>query len=289
MLWAVTTYFNPFNDKRRADNFEEFRRHIGLRLLVVEVALPATQHTLVASSVDCLVRIHGDVMWQKERAYNIALNWLPTTCDRVLFIDADVVNTSPTKWAATQRALDSAVAVHPFSRVEYLRADGSVDFVWPSIAQDRSLFTQGAAVAQGTAWAFQRDFIARHRFHDKFIVGGGDVALTAALFGRTQLMRERAQMNASRSAAYQAWAAPLLHDSIPCPKHTTDVVRHLWHGSEASRKYHERKAILNDFNPDTDLRLTTGGGLRWQHAPDERVRRIANDVHAYMCERGRED
>lgn len=59
-------------------------------------------------------------------------------------------------------------------------------------------------------------------------------------------------------------------------------VKHLWHGSEASRKYDARKALLHDFRPD-DVFVNADGVLSWVATVDaSRVTTLADRVRAYF-------
>lgn len=59
-------------------------------------------------------------------------------------------------------------------------------------------------------------------------------------------------------------------------------VKHLWHGSEASRKYDVRKALLHDFRPD-DVFVNAVGVLSWVATVDaSRVTTLADRVRAYF-------
>ena len=90
-LWAITSYFNPLSYRRRRDNYRIFRDRLGVPLLTVELAY-GPQFELGESDADILIqRRGGDVLWQKERLLNIALDALPGSCTKVAWIDCDVV------------------------------------------------------------------------------------------------------------------------------------------------------------------------------------------------------
>src|SRR5690349_10101249 len=82
-LWAITSYFNPLDYRRRRQNYRAFRERLPLPLLTVELAYRSPE--LAAGDADLLVQLRGrDVMWQKERLLNIAVARLPPECDRVV-------------------------------------------------------------------------------------------------------------------------------------------------------------------------------------------------------------
>src|SRR5262245_28638638 len=106
-LWAITAYFNPVGYRRRYANYQMFRRHLSIPLLTVELAFDR-DFELRDTDADCLIQRRGsDVMWQKERLLNLAIDHLPTTCTRVLWIDCDLIYTCR-NWAADlNRLLDA--------------------------------------------------------------------------------------------------------------------------------------------------------------------------------------
>lgn len=283
MLWVVTTYYNPFGCVRRATNLETFRRAFDgvAPLLVVGVDTSATP--VLVSHLNNL-SVEGDVVWQKERCFNLALEHLPAECDKILFVDCDiVVDGSTADWvAAVDRALDATPLVQPFDRVNYLHQDGTVDFHWTSIASTGGVrFVQGDPIGHGTAWAFRRDCVQDLGLHDRFIVGGGDLGLAAAAYNMQHIVPDRHLMNAARAEAYLMWANRFAEVIGKRVGFLPVTLRHLWHGSEASRLYHLRKAILRDFLPD-DLTAEPGTGLHWRMPMTERSMRVANAVQAYL-------
>ena len=283
MLWAVTSYFNPFGCLHRPRNFDMFRRRIhsqGVPLLVVEV-IRENGKSEIPDNV-AVVRVPGDCMWQKERALNIAFSRLPPNCDKVVMIDSDIIFNSASVWRLTEKALDEVPVVQPFSRVEYLRADGSIDHQWPSVTHDGGCkFEVRVPVAHGGAWAFRRQFIQRHGLHDRLIVGGGDVGFSAAVWGHHEKIPARFFMNTERARFYMNWAVPVAC-AVERSVRSVDVVcQHLWHGSMKSRGYQARKPILANFNPDTDVYAPADEGLRWT-VDDRRIDALRVKVENYF-------
>ncbi|HEY2827606.1 MAG TPA: hypothetical protein VGJ04_08410, partial [Pirellulales bacterium] len=78
-FWAITTHFNPMRWRRRLDNFHVFRKHLKVPLVAVELGYD-DRFELQPNDADILVQIPGiDVMWQKERLFNVALSHVPQT------------------------------------------------------------------------------------------------------------------------------------------------------------------------------------------------------------------
>src|SRR5438093_8021963 len=85
-LWAVTAYFNPMRYRRKRANYRLFRAHLDVPLVAVELAY-GCDFELVDDDADILVRLRGrDVLWQKERLLNLALEALPARWRTVAWV-----------------------------------------------------------------------------------------------------------------------------------------------------------------------------------------------------------
>ena len=83
-LWIITSFFNPQGYKTKLRNYELFLEKIersGLNCVVVECAFGNTPFSLRRSLK--VLQIRGkDIMWQKERLLNLAIQRLPDICRR---------------------------------------------------------------------------------------------------------------------------------------------------------------------------------------------------------------
>jgi hypothetical protein len=53
---------------------------------------PCRYFELTKSDADILIQLRGgDILWQKERLLNIALQHLPNTCRKLALVDCDVI------------------------------------------------------------------------------------------------------------------------------------------------------------------------------------------------------
>lgn len=275
MLWAITTVFAPFPTAHLRKNFLAFRAQLNVPLLAVEIQCGQGAPLLEDDDADRVVRVEGDCLWQKERGLNIAVDQLPSKCRYVLAIDCDVAFSSSSSEGLcylVPQLLEDWVALQPFSVVDYLALDGGLIHSWPSVSSTKgTMFTQGDQVAHGNAWAFRRDFIERHRFYDRFVVGGGDLAMSAALWGRQKTVPERHRMSPTRAHHYLRWANKVAAEAEGRVGHLAFSLEHLWHGPESARQYHKRKTLLDGFVPD-DVVAQEGEGLRWRPSVDVRLR-----------------
>src|SRR5438045_2016831 len=86
-LWAITCYFNPAGYRRRLANYRIFRERLTIPLLAIELAY-GSNFELNEKDADILIQLRGrDVMWQKERLLNVALQSVPPTCHKIAWLD----------------------------------------------------------------------------------------------------------------------------------------------------------------------------------------------------------
>jgi len=72
-LWAITCYFNPAGYRRKLANYRLFRQHLVIPLVAVEMGY-GHDFELTNDDPDIMVQLRGgDVLWQKERLLNLAL------------------------------------------------------------------------------------------------------------------------------------------------------------------------------------------------------------------------
>jgi hypothetical protein len=229
-FWAVTTYFNPAGFRLKLDNYRIFRRHLSLPLLTVELSSGAP-FELRPEDADILVQLHGgDVLWQKERLLNRAVEALPAGCTRVAWIDCDVVFEHSGWVEATSRLLDRAPLVQPFSELWIMPRGWRPGGALPSPLTTRPSTAQWIAsglpvegflgpdfgtlsAAHGTAWAASRQFLERHPLYDVCVIGGGDRAFCAAVFGILEGTMTRFHMSPRRRRHFGDWADGL-HDAV---------------------------------------------------------------------------
>src|SRR5262245_53727442 len=126
-LWATTCYFNPIGYQRRLENYHTFRQHLTVPLVTVEVAFNGA-FQLHSGDADILVQLRGgDVLFQKERLLNLALKSLPDSCDKVAWLDCDVVFESEDWVARANQALDDFGLLHLFHERHNLPPDAMLD------------------------------------------------------------------------------------------------------------------------------------------------------------------
>ena len=90
-FWAITSYFNPVGYQRRLQNYRTFRQYLAVPLVTVELSFNG-RFQLEHGDAEILVQIpSADIMWQKERLLNLALKYLPESCEKLAWLDCDIV------------------------------------------------------------------------------------------------------------------------------------------------------------------------------------------------------
>ena len=288
-MWAMTSYYNPAGYRRRRENYRHFRRNLGVPLVTVEAERDGV-FDLAEGDADILVRIAGgDVMWQKERLLDIALDALPPACRKVAWIDCDVIF-GVEDWAERAAALlDQRPLVQLYGAVHYLPPDAGPEDVGraapelsrtsiahaaatgdhdPCVGLDSGGVHGMGAVASGFAWAARRELLQTHRFYDACIIGAGDTAMVAAAYGSPERAVSRLAMTAGQTEHYLAWArcfgVAVAGDVGVLDSH----IHHLWHGDLVNRRRRVRNQELAGFgfDPLRDIVAEPQGPWRWASA-----------------------
>src|SRR6185295_15513837 len=107
----------------RRENFRIFRERLSVPLVAVELSFNGV-FELGPGDAEILIQIQGrDVIWQKERLLNVAVQALPAACTKVAILDCDVLFVRPDWVEALCQLLDQAAIVQPFSTVHYIPRD----------------------------------------------------------------------------------------------------------------------------------------------------------------------
>lgn len=292
-LWAITSYFNPCGYKRRLKNYRIFRGRLTVPLVTVELAYGG-EFELDRGDAELLIQLRGgDVMWQKERLLNIALDHLPETCEKIAWLDCDVIFERDDWHEEARDLLDRAALVQPYARVYDLPRDmlpespaakQLVTFA-PSFAAALPCGRSAAELLRplhgpesrrarpqsGVAWAARREILSQHGFYDVAVVGGGDRAAVAAAFGEFEAGRDNHRMNERQFEYYSSWAKPYYQCVAGRIGYVKGDIYHLWHGETKNRQYGKRWADMQKyhFDPYGDIALSESGCWRWNsHKPE---------------------
>jgi hypothetical protein len=281
-FWAITCYFNPIGYRKRLENYRIFRERLIAPLVTVELSHNDDNH-LRPGDADILVQIRSqDLLWQKERLFNIGLQSLPRDCDTVAWLDCDVVFESDDWPERASELLETYKIVMPFKYVYELPQRGlpeDADSERPVKYSLMYALASGMAepeilrgntrlkerVAGGLAGVSRRAILERHGFYDACVMGGGNRAIACAALGRFDDAIHYLQMNPNWAKHYLAWAQPFFDTVRGSVTYLDEGVSHLWHGELENRQYAERHALLKEygFDPTKDIVIDGNGCWRW--------------------------
>ena len=285
--WAITSYYrfdDPGGEKRRLRAYRGFRRHLQLPLAVVELC-PDGAFDLGPGDAELLIQVRGgDILWQKERLLNIALEALPRHCETVVWTDCDVILTRKDWAAALRPLLREFLLVQPFHRLHFL-PEGARPEVDPdsrdwhdsaayrlrsATIPDYYFRTRGGTgmrlkCATGMIWAARRATIEKHGFYDRLLLGGGDKAIFSAACGRYEDFAKSYQMVPRQRADYESWAKSFFKTVAGRIGYLEGDALHLWHGDLSTRYYSDRYDSFDQFrfDPGTDLIRNAHGVWCW--------------------------
>lgn len=306
-LWAITSYFNPVGYTRRVANYRLFRKHLAVPLVTVELSFNG-RFELRKEDTDILVQIRGThVMWQKERLLNIGIERVPSACDKIAWLDCDIIFGNDEWVELANRALDEFSLVHLFQERHDLPRDTKPDQLssWeiPPTSQSviykkakreatpEDLFLSNAPLERrttaGLAWASRRDVLERHGLYDACILGGGDRAILCAALGKFDYGARALLMNPRRIEHYSLWAHPYFEAVRGRVGYIQGRIFHLWHGEIKARQYEKRHRRLEefDFDPFTDIALALSGCWCWNSDKSE----LHAFIRAYFESRHEDD
>lgn len=277
MLAAVTCHFNPIDYENIVRNYWKFRTDLQCDdLFTIELSFNGKFE--ISDSIHIEAKPE-QIMWQKERLLNIAIEQLPAKYDKVAWIDADILFLNPEWVKLTEEKLEKHPLVQMFEYGNDTDSNLNITKRTPGIIKAGINPTE---LKPGYAWAARREVLEKVPLLDTHIMGGGDTMMFYAamgIFNTFMLTRTNIEWRQS----YLRWAAKFyqaIHANIG---YVEGDVTHLYHGTYADRQYIERWMILskNRYNPEEDIRLNSNKIWEWaSDKPD-----LHEDVAKYFADR----
>jgi predicted glycosyltransferase len=310
-FWGITTVFNPAGDSDRVVHLHRFAAGVraqGLRLMIVELALGDAPFVVADVLADQVVRLRSDVvLWHRERLINLGLARLPEQCDKVAWLDGDILF-EDSRWVdRTAERLESFNLVQPYQTACWLPRGltwaPAEDF---GVGSDPGQALAGLAYRMsvappdiqppanaepflvghtGLAWAGRREILERHGLYDAMILGGGDLVIGHILFGGQEYWGRkclhRLMLSRPQFSHLADWGIPFTREVGGSVGYTPGRVLHLWHGRGANQTYLERMSILReiDFDPRADLEADPSGCWTWRRPRPDLAARIRGYFH----------
>lgn len=267
---AVCAYFNPHNSAARRrcwfDFAQQFPR-IGLDLFTIEAVNGRPSETPATWRYDL---DPAAFLFAKENLLNLAIARLPDRYDRVLWLDCDIVPTTPGYVDLLTEALDKHTVVQGFQFLRYVGRHGEMDTDWRHgvVSRNDSLGTKHGHPSKaypGGAWAAPRELLAKvGGLYDRCVTGSGDVAWSSAVYGDVDAVQMRTYISpllVEEVIGYGRRVSPLVKSIGFVPARCV----HLYHGDRRNRQYTERHKVTVDCNydPSRHVEYAENGTLRW--------------------------
>jgi hypothetical protein len=210
-------------------------------------------------------------MWQKERMINYALSQLPDSCDRVAWLDADLL--LPNGWQnQLLDKLEQVDFVQMYEKVIHLKQgerkfggqseDVKYGIVWQNKTYGENWIPYRTSkllshTEPGFAWAAKRNAI-KTGLYDKLICGGGDNWLADCLLGSYNLHHYLSKLTDDMKSDMDQWKQKFNLCTDKSNDYLPVEIYHLWHGSVKNRGYFTRDLIFKEFkfNPKEDIKIT---------------------------------
>lgn len=277
-LAVVTSYFNPqgYRSKRRAfDLFAAAMERSKVPLFVAECAFPGDSFQLADSSSSFRFR-GGDVMWQKERLVNLAIERVPDRFTKIAWVDGDILFDNPSWPLIASERLERSRVIQLFAtglrlrpgQLNYWGAGESFrSFCWvhsalPAMTRFGTNAVHGHA---GLAWAANRDFLVDVGLYDGAIVGGADHLMAHAFAGDfcSGCLPEIFLDDRPYLEHFRKWAGAAFARTRGELGFVPGAALHLWHGDGVNRRYYGRYQALADLGYDPSRHITAGPGDPW--------------------------
>lgn len=257
-LYAITTYYNPCGYKTRKQNYELFRQNIlngDIHLLTVEWSTNGNFVLEKKFDNETIIQVGGgDVMWQKERLMNIGLDNLPAECDKVVWVDCDILFENPFWTEDIRQALSQYNVVQIYNKAVLLHKN-QTDIYIDNFANNRvcvAYYQHFKKQICGYGCAFRRE-VLQYGFYDKCIIGSADQVILCGAVNRKPVSMN--YMSKEHKDDCLDWCKKFHQLCDGKVSYIKNRIYHLWHGNLRHRKYEQRHTILekHHYNPKEDL------------------------------------
>jgi hypothetical protein len=258
-LAVLTTFFNPKNYINLRYNYLKFSEKIKEKADLFPIELSFNGEFFIED--ENVIRIEGsqdNILWQKERLLNIALDNLPKEYTNVAWIDCDIIFENENWVDEVNEKLNEYKVLHLFENAKRLDENGKIDRISKSIIRDikdsNTIPVNLNKGITGFGWAIRREDIDKIKFLDTQIIGGGDALMFFSFVGLNNTVFHK-KMNKEWLDFYNKWHDKSFSNICLSINNISGDIIHLYHGKMVNRNYNSRYDILSKdkFNPDLDL------------------------------------
>jgi len=305
-FWGITTFFNPAGYKNKYENYKIFRENLkkqGLKICAVEVAFSNRPFELKKEDAEILIQIRGNeknLMWQKERMMNIGLKNLPKDCDKIAWLDCDIIFENQNWVKETSELLEEYVVVQPFSLCVWLPIKNKIiekeKIPWgvgTGLKNNSRAFVRAYKKFQdcedyresghvGFAWAARKEIFDKIGFYDNSIIGNSDQFICDSFYEEID-KKYYNKLPKKLIKHHLPWREKIKKRVSKSIFYTKGTLLHLWHGESKDRKYNERYHPINKYNfdPKKDIKIDKNELFCWS----SNKKRLHEEVKYYIISR----
>jgi GR25 family glycosyltransferase involved in LPS biosynthesis len=288
-LAVLTTFFNPKNYINLRYNYLKFSEKIKEKADLFPIELSFNDDFFI--EYENVIQIKGteeNILWQKERLLNIALENLPKEYTNVAWVDCDVIFENENWVEEVNEKLKDYKVLHLFENAKRLDENGNIDRISKSIIENikesNKIPTNLNKGITGFGWAIRREDIEKIKFLDTQIIGGADSLMFFSFVGLNNTAFHK-KMNNEWLDFYNKWnqiSFSNIHSSI---NNISGDIIHLYHGKMINRNYNSRYEILSKerFNPILDLIIDNNNLWKFKNV------NISKNLEKYFESRDEDD
>jgi len=282
-LCCISSYFNPIGWKSRYDNFCIFYERMlrqNVNLLIGEVALHDRGFQLqnIVNEEHLAFQLCApNILWHKESVLSLLLGHLPANCDKVCWIDADILVQNNDWVEQINNALNMYRVVQGFNWCGMLpHGVEDVDRIgihsFPTGFQDchkcysyiNGLLNNEPKYYSGQPgimWAARRSVLERIGFYKHCVLGGADYLTARAMAYKHYDPKTCELFSKFNLATYFPWAQNCAEQVDFSINYVSNVVYHLYHGHIDDRGHNHRLQLLREleFDPRIDINELENG------------------------------
>lgn len=278
-FWGLTTFFNVKKNSYRIEHYKAFRLHSqkqGLKLITVECAFKDNPFELKPEDADILIQVRSNsLLWHKEKLLDIAFKNLPLECDKIVWVDCDVIFLNQDWIKETCDLLEKYEFVKPFEKAIRLSSAQTQKIIknklvkleeenYNKITDCEYSYNPDLPMKYKCcfSWALRKEILNDVGFYTKSIVGNGDLIMTKAFINYSS---EIDNFNVTLNKDILAWTEKINQRINNTVSYTKGDLLHLFHGTTKNRTYYDRNYILknNNFDPNNDLKENIDGCWEW--------------------------
>jgi len=282
-LYCISAYFNPMGLSNRYENFCVFYQRMmqhDANVLFAEMALHERGFELPKVVNDNQLPVQvctKHILWQKENLLSLLLKHLPDDCDKVCWVDSDILFQHPDWQAEIHAALQKYRVIQGYSFAAMLPK--GVEFVdtieidsFPTRFDDcGKVYGYMCGMLHpkiqqwnghpGFVWAARREELEKINFYNESIIGGGDLLMARASTYHHYSADICERNSRFQLASYFPWAQRWCDTMGFSVGFANNSIYHLYHGKISNRHLDARLETLKnlDFDPSRDLIMQDNG------------------------------